>query len=683
MSTTTGAGTLGATAGADGYRLDRLADLLGQHLDALVAAYETHLRRDEDTAALLDRLGADNLRAAHRDQLAALLDPACRTADLRVRGRTTGRALALAGVEADRYAGLFADHQQLLYDALADVAGPDRGVAVLERRSLAHLHGVLQGFRDLAVAESAVLTRVTAAVAAARTVPDLARGVLDALSLLDGMVAVFIGRPREDGGFLFEAGAGDGVEELIAWLQRPGSPVVTASADTPLGHGPVGCAWRSGDVVRCDDYLTDVSTRPWREWGERAGWRASAAVPLTDGRGVPLALLSLFASWPGYFSSPGRTALLEQVRAVVERAYEELADRPHVAAEVQAYVDREAHLDLLRAGSVEMLFQPVVSLPEGRLLRLEALARLVDGTQRVSPADFLPALGDEELFTLFEIGLDQSLAAVAAWGREAVTTGVSVNMPVAAAREERYLHAVADALSRHGVPGHLLTLELLETGAMPGSLEARRSGLGAFRALGVRLAQDDLGSGHSSLLRLRHFDFDTVKIDQSLVRATEDEPQGALQFVRPIGDIAHSLGLHVTLEGLETPGLVEAAAQLGVDSGQGYAIARPMPATDVPTWARQHRLHADPDRPSTALGALAGHVAWEHTVTAFGASPARLRLAGPETCVLTAYLHEHRTDDHARLEALHGAVHAEALTRRGGPAHRSAWRRLAAAIGEG
>ena len=74
------------------------------------------------------------------------------------------------------------------------------------------------------------------------------------------------------------------------------------------------------------------------------------------------------------------------------------------------------------------------------------------------------------------------------------------------------------------------------------------------------------------------------------------DPQAALQFVQPISDIAHNLGLHVTLEGLETPGLIEAATQLGVDSGQGYGIARPMPAAEVPAMGEE--LPA-PDRVST------------------------------------------------------------------------------------
>lgn len=394
-------------------------------------------------------------------------------------------------------------------------------------------------------------------------------------------------------------------------------------------------------------------------------------------------MLLLYAGWPGYFAYETRAAMLQQVKSVVERAFDELLNRPNVATSVQAYGDRAAHVARIRAGEVEMLYQPVIALPGGELLRLEALARLRDGNRLVPPAEFLPALGDEDLFKLFELGLDRALTAVETWAWYGVATGVSVNMPVVAAQDDRYLHAVNDALRKHTVDPRSLSLELLETGHMVGSLAARKAGLNRFKRLGVRLAQDDLGSGYSSLTRLRHFAFDTVKIDQTLIRGTDVDPRAALQFVQPISDIAHSLGLHVTLEGLETPGLIEAAAQLGVDSGQGYGIARPMPPSEVPGWAKIPRQRIEVEHPTTEVGGLAAHVAWEHRVTVFGASRSQLALGGGDSCGLASYLREHHAADRGTLEVLHAEVHAKAFSARGGPAHRSAWERLVTALGEG
>ena len=155
-----------------------------------------------------------------------------------------------------------------------------------------------------------------------------------------------------------------------------------------------------------------------------------------------------------------------------------------------------------------MVFQPVVELPGGALRQVEALARLRDGDRLIAPADFLSAFGDEELLLLFEIALEQSLGALEEWERDGVATTVSVNMPVISARDDRYLSAVRDALARHTVAPERLTLELLETGHVEGSLAARREGLHSFKKLGVRLAQDDSGvrlqlAAAAAALRLR------------------------------------------------------------------------------------------------------------------------------------------------------------------------------------
>src|SRR3546814_1457066 len=91
----------------------------------------------------------------------------------------------------------------------------------------------------------------------------------------------------------------------------------------------------------------------------------------------------------------------------------------------------------------------------------------------------------------------------------------------------------------------------------------------ALKALGFRLVEDDLGAGYSSLIRLRQWPFDRVKIDQGIVRRVADDPLRSLQFIRQLIRLGHDLELEVVVEGLETPGLIEAALILGADFGQG------------------------------------------------------------------------------------------------------------------
>ncbi|MGH3444821.1 MAG: EAL domain-containing protein, partial [Nocardioidaceae bacterium] len=266
------------------------------------------------------------------------------------------------------------------------------------------------------------------------------------------------------------------------------------------------------------------------------------------------------------------------------------------------------------------------------------------------------------------------------WERHGVRVGVSVNLPINAARDQRYVRLVRELLAESGVDPGRLTLELLETGLVHGDLKRGRKNVDEFHELGVRLAQDDLGSGHSSLLRLRHYDFDEVKIDQHLVRGNEIAPRAALHFIQPVTDIAHSMGLTVVAEGLEDDGLIEASVQLGVDEGQGFALARPMPAADVPGFVSDFVLDVDPAMPRTPLGALAAHVSWEHTITALGPGPLRAGLLGVDSCVMTGFIERH--PDAVSLDRAHCAVHREAAQGRGSRPHRRAWQQLATLIGE-
>ena len=484
-----------------------------------------------------------------------------------------------------------------------------------------------------------------------------------------------------------EIGAGTGLEALAA--EGPGGlPIVVGHGVADDGaHHPAEVAWLTGTIERCDSYVVDPANEdgseadavPWRELARRHGWRSSVAIPLADRRGASIALLMLHAYWPGYFASDAVMTMLRQIKQSLESALSEIEERPSLASAVSGYADRVDHISRLRNGSVEMFFQPVISLPDGGLTKLEALARLRENGRRILPAEFLPAFGDDELYDLFEQGLHQSLDALRTWQAEGLTTGVSVNLPVVSPQDDRYSRVVADLLQKYDVESKRLTLELLETGFVDREAGQQLRWLEEFKGLGVRLAQDDLGSGYSSLLRLRHFAFDDVKIDQSLVRGTELAPGAALHFIEPINDIAHSLGLSVIIEGLEDDGLVEAGVQLAVDEGQGYGIAMPMPAENVVAWKDDFRLDLDPLRPRTAVGALAAHVCWEHRITALGYHHFRGTVLDLGTCALSPYI-----DELGSAEAVeaHQTVHGEAVVSRGSEAHRAAWGRLAHLVSE-
>jgi len=269
---------------------------------------------------------------------------------------------------------------------------------------------------------------------------------------------------------------------------------------------------------------------------------------------------------------------------------------------------------LLDAGAVEMLYQPIVDLRTGKLDSLEALARLrgADG-QLISPAAFLPAFGNAGLLRLFQLGLDQVCSATRSWrdNDSEIPLSVGLNLPPDGLTQDAYRDCVFETLSRWELPPSTLTLEMLENKE---SLDVARRDerIAEFQQAGIRIAQDDLGSGHSSLLRMDRVACDRVKIDQGLVRGALKRPVRALEFIYHLTLLAQGFGAPVTVEGLEDIGLIEAAAILGADYGQGYGISKPMRARDVMSWSRAWSFPVDPEHPRTALGALAGYLLWDH-----------------------------------------------------------------------
>ncbi|MDD4887331.1 MAG: EAL domain-containing protein, partial [Thiomonas sp.] len=494
------------------------------------------------------------------------------------------------------------------------------------------------------------------------TLSDLLRSVLGALENIEGVVAGTLGRPDAQGVLQFEHAFGSRFKSL--YLDRIGADGVAPTlvrGDTAEGLGASGRAWRSRQAQFTASYSTDPAIRPWKALAHELGVRSAVSIPILDAFGQPIALMDLYSSYPGFFTNAARKVFIEHLQKVLGLAFTRYAASP---SGVVPYARRQFYVDLLDHDGLKMHYQPVVSLSTGRPVKFEALARLRrrDGEGLVSPAEFLPVLGAQDMWRLFSLGLEQALHARHRWAQQGVEIDVSVNMPPVALSDPRYVERVEQLLRSHAVDPRRLTLELLESGdldvAVPhgrsegtdtpsGGIERSDSGgrsvlerrdalLARFRATGVRLAEDDLGSGYSSLLRLDSFPFDEVKIDQGLLSGLGKAPRRALDFIQHLTRLAHDLGSLVVVEGLESAGLVEAAVILQADAGQGYGLARPMPAEAVVEWVRGFHLHIDRDHPRTALGVYAAHLLWEMRLSYMTAWPDALP---PATRAATALHH--------------------------------------------
>ena len=162
---------------------------------------------------------------------------------------------------------------------------------------------------------------------------------------------------------------------------------------------------------------------------------------------------------------------------------------------------------------------------------------------------------------------------------------LAVNLSGRQFRDEQIVADVREILATSGLPAQQLELEITESILIEDSSAAAMT-LDALKALGVRLAIDDFGTGYSSLSYLRRFPIDTLKIDRSFVIEMESSPD-AVVIVKAIVNLAHSLGLEVVGEGVETAGQLAILSEMGCRKVQGYWFSPPLSLDQLSERCRQ------------------------------------------------------------------------------------------------
>lgn len=229
----------------------------------------------------------------------------------------------------------------------------------------------------------------------------------------------------------------------------------------------------------------------------------------------------------------------------------------------------------------EVHFQPEVDLESGEVLGAEALLRWRSPDGLVSAASFIGLAEDNGL--IIPIGawvLEQACRQAADWTRRFPHQPITMRVNLSARQldDHQLVDQVCEILDRSGLDPSSLCLEITET-ALMADAEASRSILEALDRLGVSLAVDDFGTGYSSLSYLKQFPVDVLKIDRSFVEGLPGDDEN-LAIVATIIQLAQSLGMDVTAEGIEKAEQAELLTQMGCPRGQGFLYARPMPAAD-------------------------------------------------------------------------------------------------------
>jgi EAL domain-containing protein (putative c-di-GMP-specific phosphodiesterase class I) len=252
-------------------------------------------------------------------------------------------------------------------------------------------------------------------------------------------------------------------------------------------------------------------------------------------------------------------------------------------------------------------YQPKVDLATGDVHAVEALVRW-DRSRRglLYPDAFLDLVEESGLMpALTRVVLAAALDQVAAWHADGQQLTVAVNLSASSLADVDLPEEIAAMLAERGVPPQALLLEVTEEFLMADRGRARDI-LTRLRDSGVQISVDDFGTGYSSLSYLRDLPIDELKLDRSFVFPMADDARAAALVASIIG-LAHSLGLRIVAEGVETDVAYTELTRLGCDQAQGYFMSRPVPAAELDHWLSNRRTLDQPTDipkplPTAALG---------------------------------------------------------------------------------
>ena len=264
---------------------------------------------------------------------------------------------------------------------------------------------------------------------------------------------------------------------------------------------------------------------------------------------------------------------MELGRRVTNRPAGDGAAQIRLLGELRRAID-QAQLDLV--------YQPKMHLPSGRVVGLEALLRWPHPQLGVlRPDEFMALVRQHGLMRqVTEFVVTRALDDAVRWETSGVETAIAVNVFAPDLKDATLPDALCGALRLRGLPPSLLTVEITED-LIVNDIDRVTAVLHRLREQGIRVAIDDFGSGFSALSYLRDLPIDEVKLDRQFISSiTQDKRAAAV--VRAMIDLTHELGVTVVAEGIEDAGTADWLREHGCDIGQGYYFGAPVAASMIP-----------------------------------------------------------------------------------------------------
>ena len=261
---------------------------------------------------------------------------------------------------------------------------------------------------------------------------------------------------------------------------------------------------------------------------------------------------------------------------------------------------REHHrLDEIRQAftnnEFSLYYQPKVNMATGDVFGAEALIRWIHPEKGlIPPLNFLPIIERTELE--IQIGdwvINQALKQLYNWQEQGIKLEVSINISSHHLQSNSFFTQLEGALTKFpAVDSSYLQLEILESSVLSDLNTIRSIIKTCQNTLGLIVALDDFGTGFSSLTHLRSLSANIIKIDQSFVRDMLDDPNDCIIINGVIG-LADSFNRKVIAEGVELTEQGLMLLVMGCDKAQGYGIAKPMPALDIPVWLNNYTANQE------------------------------------------------------------------------------------------
>ena len=257
---------------------------------------------------------------------------------------------------------------------------------------------------------------------------------------------------------------------------------------------------------------------------------------------------------------------------------------PHLSERLNSRINaRKALEEAVENHQFLLYYQPRINAQTGIFCSMEALIRWAHPSRGlVLPHEFIPLA--EECGLIAQIGamvIDQTCAQLARWHAQKLPcVPISVNVSLKQFDHTDVTALIRDTLHKYHLPASLIEVELTESCMMSSHIDIA-SHLAGLHALGVKLLVDDFGTGYSSLSQLQQLDLDVLKVDRAFAKELDGNAEGAV-FFKAIISMAHALNMTVVAEGIETETQLRTLQNLGCNEIQGFLIAPPLPAADIP-----------------------------------------------------------------------------------------------------